>query len=106
MPTSAHLMYLQLSTRVLARCTSLARVGGARRLLATQVPRASLPNETEPCEVSYTSPPVLQEGKPSHRKRVIRLQEGMTMMELTRALETTQSVCVLVESWWGSGCVT
>ena len=74
------------------KCTSLARVSGARRLLATQVPRASHPRS---CEASYTTiclPPVLQEGKLSHRRRVIRLQEGMTMMELTRALETTRSV--------------
>ena len=99
-------MYLQLSARVLVRCTTLVRVGGARRLLATQVPRASHPNVTGSCEASYISirlPPVLQEGKLSRRKRVIRLQEGMTMVELTRALETTQSVFVLqvMEGWSG-----
>jgi len=70
-----------------------------RRLLATQVPRASHPNETGSCKASFMFVRlpllcVLQESKPSgRRKRKIGLQEGMTMMELTRALDTTQSVC-------------
>lgn len=43
---------------------------------------------------------VLQENKPSgQRKRKIRLQEGMTMRELTRALDTTQSVFVPQAGW-------
>lgn len=38
---------------------------------------------------------VLQENRPSgRRKRKVRLQEGMTMRELIRALDTTQSAFV------------